>query len=54
MKFVAAYEDRNYIYVVMSMCRGGELFDAIINRGTYSEKDAAKVIRQVLGVVAHW
>lgn len=44
---------QNYVYVVMNMCRGGELFDAIINRGSYTEKDAAKVIRQILGVVAH-
>jgi hypothetical protein len=31
----------------MNLCRGGELFDAIINRGSYTEKDAAKIIRQV-------
>ena len=26
---------------------GGELFDAIVKRGSYSEDDAARIVRQI-------
>lgn len=32
---------------------GGELFDAIVERGSYSEKDAATLMRTIVSVVAH-
>lgn len=37
-----------------AVCRvsGGELFDRILDRGVYSEKDASKVIQQVLQAVS--
>ena len=35
------------IYRVM----GGELFDRIVEKGSYTEKDASHLIRQILGAV---
>jgi serine/threonine protein kinase len=32
---------------------GGELFDQIVQRGTYSERDAANVVRQILEAVEY-
>lgn len=32
---------------------GGELFDRILDRGVYSEKDASRVIQQVLEAVSY-
>lgn len=32
----------------MELCTGGELFDRITAVGRYSERDAAKVLRQLL------
>ena len=32
---------------------GGELFDRIVEKGSYTEKDAADLIRQVLSAVAY-
>ena len=32
---------------------GGELFDQIVSRGTYSERDAANVVRQILEAVEY-
>lgn len=34
-------------------CNGGELFDEIIKRGRFSEKDAAHVMKQVLSAVSY-
>ena len=47
------YEDPQNVHLVMDLCGGGELFDAIISRGKYSEKDAADLIRTIVSVVAH-
>ncbi|KAB5546498.1 hypothetical protein PHYPO_G00072780 [Pangasianodon hypophthalmus] len=42
------YESRTHYYLVMQLVSGGELFDRILDRGVYSEKDASLVIKQVL------
>lgn len=47
------YEDRSNVCLVMEVCTGGELFDSIVKRGHYTEKDAAALIRTIVGVVAH-
>jgi len=46
------YEDDKHIHIVMELCSGGELFDKIIAKGHYAEKDAAELVRQMLKVVA--
>lgn len=51
VEFKGAYEDRHSVHLVMELCAGGELFDRIIARGYYSEKDAAEIIRQIANVV---
>eukprot|EP00955_Chlamydomonas_euryale_P086864 364253-Chlamydomonas_euryale.AAC.1 len=35
------YEDKYNVCIAMDLCTGGELFDAIVARGSYSEKVAA-------------
>lgn len=47
------YEDKSNVCLVMEVCSGGELFDAIVKKGCYTEKDAASLIRIIVGVVAH-
>jgi len=37
----------------MELITGGELFDQIVQRGTYSERDAANVVRQILEAVEY-
>ncbi|KAJ9685046.1 hypothetical protein PVL29_017181 [Vitis rotundifolia] len=46
-----AYEDAVAVHVVMELCKGGELFDRIIQRGHYTERKAAELTRTIVGVV---
>jgi len=46
------HEDGDHIHIVMEECKGGELFDKIIAKGHYAEKDAADLVKQMLQVVA--
>ncbi|KAK3231901.1 hypothetical protein Dsin_003782 [Dipteronia sinensis] len=51
VEFRGAYEDKHNIHVVMELCSGGELFDRILARGSYSEREAASICRQIVNVV---
>ncbi|XP_020237356.1 calcium-dependent protein kinase 29 isoform X2 [Cajanus cajan] len=51
VEFRGAYEDRQHVHLVMELCSGGELFDRIIAKGNYSEREAATVMRQIVNVV---
>ncbi|QCD87336.1 calcium-dependent protein kinase [Vigna unguiculata] len=51
LEFRGAYEDRNHVHLVMELCSRGELFDRIIVKGNYSEREAATVMRQIVNVV---
>ncbi|XP_070024111.1 calcium-dependent protein kinase 28-like isoform X1 [Nicotiana sylvestris] len=54
VQFNNAFEDDNYVYIVMELCEGGELLDRILAKkdSRYAEKDAATVVRQMLKVAA--
>jgi calcium/calmodulin-dependent protein kinase I len=39
------------LYLVLEYATGGELFDAIVNKGQYSEDDAAHIIKQILEAI---
>ncbi|XP_060040809.1 calcium/calmodulin-dependent protein kinase type 1G isoform X2 [Erinaceus europaeus] len=47
------YESASHYYLVMQLVSGGELFDRILERGVYTERDASLVIRQVLSAVKY-
>ncbi|PON93955.1 GPCR kinase [Trema orientale] len=51
VEFKGAYEDRENLYLVMELCSGGELFDRIIAKGSYSEREAARIFKQIVNVV---
>jgi len=50
------YDDKHYVYLVMELCTGGELFDKnrfIKNNKTYTEREAAEVILKCLQALQH-
>ena len=55
IKLYETFEDKQYIYLIMEECNGGELFQRLAlnakNNKLYTEKDAAKLMKQILGAV---
>lgn len=49
---VYEFEPRHYA-MVMELARGGELFDRIQAKGSFSESEAASVMRKLLGALAY-
>lgn len=42
--FVQVFDDGEYAYVIVELCRGGELLDRILREKCFSEREAADVL----------
>ena len=51
--FKGAFEDALHVHIVMELCSGGELFEHIVAKGRYRERDAARLVRSLVAVVEH-
>jgi len=51
LKMYEFFEDEKRYYIVTDICKGGELFDEIVARGKFSERDASLLMKQVLGCI---
>ena len=47
------YETPQCVWVVMEVIRGGELLDLLIDGGVYTEKDAARCMKQVFLAISY-
>ncbi|XP_052633588.1 calcium/calmodulin-dependent protein kinase type 1 isoform X1 [Harpia harpyja] len=47
------YESSTHLYLIMQLVSGGELFDRIVEKGFYTERDASALIRQILDAVKY-
>jgi len=45
------YETPQNLYLVMELVTGGELFDKIVEKGQYTEKEAAATVKKILNSV---
>ena len=53
VRLFEVYQDPKRYFIVTEHCSGGELFDQIIKRPYYSERDAAVILKQVLSAVSY-
>ncbi|XP_076313466.1 calcium/calmodulin-dependent protein kinase type 1-like [Tachypleus tridentatus] len=51
VQLIETFEDKGKVYLVMELVTGGELFDRIVEKGSYTEKDASHLIKQILEAV---
>ena len=49
--FKDVFEDHGVVYLVMELREGGELFDQIIKRDHYPEKEVASLIHIIVEVI---
>ncbi len=61
VQLVDVHEDEDYVHLVTDLCRGGELFDRIMQKGSnrdngspcFTEAEAARIMYQILHAVAY-
>jgi len=57
IRIIEIYESQRSLYIVMEECKGGEIFDRIIehiqNKKMYSEKEAAIIFKQVMSAIEY-
>ena len=51
LKMYEFFEDEKRYYIVTDICKGGELFDEIVARGKFTERDTAMLMKQVLSCI---
>jgi calcium/calmodulin-dependent protein kinase I len=47
------FETSKKMYMVLELLTGGELFDRIVAKGSYSEKEASEVIKSVTSALQY-
>lgn len=53
IQLMEVFETAERVYLVMQLATGGELFDRVIARGSFTERDATRVLRMVLDGVRY-
>ena len=53
VKYYETYEDSKYLYLVMEYCPGGELFEKIAEKSTFSEREASIIMYDIMLAIRH-
>uniref|UniRef100_A0A7S0VZK5 Protein kinase domain-containing protein n=1 Tax=Hemiselmis tepida TaxID=464990 RepID=A0A7S0VZK5_9CRYP len=53
IKLHDVFEDEKLVYLVQDLATGGELFDRVVGSGSFSERDACFMIKQVIEACAY-
>jgi calcium/calmodulin-dependent protein kinase I len=53
VKMFEVFEAEDYLYIVLELMTGGELFDRIVEKESYSEKEAADTIRPIVDAIRY-
>lgn len=53
ISLIDMFESDSQYYLVIQLATGGELFDRILQKGSYTEIDAAKLVKQLLNALVY-
>ena len=53
VKLYEIFEDEDNIYLILELMTGGELFDRVVDKEHYSEKEAADTIRPIVDAIKY-
>jgi calcium/calmodulin-dependent protein kinase I len=53
LKIFEIFDEDDCIYLVLELLAGGELFDRIVEKESYSEKEAAETIRPLVDALRY-
>ena len=53
MQLYEIFEDNLNVYIVSEYCKGGELFDIISQKGSFSEKEACIIMKQLMSAICY-
>jgi len=51
VRLYETFEDARYVYLVLELCTGGELFDRVVSDGKFTEYAAANTVQQMLRAI---
>jgi calcium-dependent protein kinase len=51
MQIFEFFEDKKNFYIISELCEGGELFDQILEKGSFNENEAAWVMKQLMSAI---
>jgi calcium-dependent protein kinase len=51
IKLYEYFEDDDNIFLCMERCTGGELFDRILEKEYFSQREAARIFKQILQAI---
>lgn len=51
MQIFEFYEDKKNFYIITEWCDGGELFDMIVDKGSFNEDEAAWILKQLISAM---
>ena len=53
MQIFEIYEDKINVYIISEYCKGGELFDIISQKGSFTEKEASMIMKQLMSGICY-
>ncbi|XP_058873389.1 caM kinase-like vesicle-associated protein [Acipenser ruthenus] len=53
LQLIDTFETKKEYFIIQELASGGDVFDWILDQGNYTERDASRVIKQVLEAVAY-
>jgi calcium-dependent protein kinase len=53
LKLYEYFVDTKNVYLVTELCKGGELFDLIVELESFSEKQACHIFKQIVQSINH-